>query len=399
MKRVYFCLLFFILALLFFFNINNKKSDYLTFSSWGSQSETVILQELINEFEKNNPDIRIKFIHVPQNYFQKIQLLFASNLEPDVIFFNNQNIQMYIKAGLLEDLTPYIDKKDFFEEALNCFSYNGKIYAIPRDISTLVIYYNKSIFKPNKPFKNIYELRDEAIRHTNKNHFGINFEEDSLFWVYYLASNGGGIISDDKSQIIINSEKSKEAINLYSDLINKYNAIPSKSQIGSMTTAQMFINGKLAMYLGGRWMVPKFRQVLDFDWDIIEFPSTKNNKLYLDSSGWAVSKKSANKEKALKFVKYLSNKTSIDKMAQTGLIIPARIDCAYDLISLDKNKKPKNSIIFISMIKNTKPTPANENYPAINDIIKEKMQILFSDNTKSKDVFNDRTIKQLESLL
>ena len=86
-------------------------------------------------------------------------------------------------------------------------------------------------------------------------------------------------------------------------------------------------------------------------------------------------------------------------MAQTGLIIPARIDCAYDLISLDKNKKPKNSIIFISMIKNTKPTPANENYPAINDIIKEKMQILFSDNTKSKDVFNDRTIKQLESLL
>ena len=67
------------------------KSDntvVLQYASWGSKSEVDILEPILTDFEKLHPDIKIEFMHIPQNYFQKIHLLFASNTAPDVIFMN-----------------------------------------------------------------------------------------------------------------------------------------------------------------------------------------------------------------------------------------------------------------------------------------------------------------------
>jgi multiple sugar transport system substrate-binding protein len=153
------------------------------------------------------------------------------------------------------------------------------------------------------------------------------------------------------------------------------------------------------MYLGGRWLVPKFREAINFDWDIMEFPSTQTNKVYIDSSGWAVSKKSKNKKEAIELIKYLSSKETIDKFTQSGLILPARIDSANSEVFLNKNLKPKHSEIFIDMLKFAKPTPVNENYGKINDILKEKTQKIFNSEKKSDEIIDKKTIKELESLL
>lgn len=376
----------------------NKNS--ITFASWGSQSELKILRELINNFEKEN-NIDVNFLHIPQNYFQKLHLLYASNNEPDVIFINNQNIPLYIEAGLLEDLSTYFPEANdiFNNEALNCFQKNKGLYAIPRDISNLVLYYNKDIFKdkniklPNK-IENLNHLKEIAQKIKNNEVWGINYEDDPLFWLYYLASNGGGAISDDKNQIIINKKESLNALDFYSDIINKHNIAPTKSQVGSMTTAQMFIKGKIGMYLGGRWMFPIFSETITFDWDTTTFPSDKNNKLYIDSSGWAISKKSTKKENAIKFIKYLSSKESSIKFIKSGLIVPARKDTTHLFLKEDTRNKA-----FVEMLDSVKPTPVNKNYSKINDILKEKSQTIFTQNIKSEKVFDKETIYKLERLL
>ena len=410
MKKIVVLFFIVITILIFIFiavnNTDSKSQSEISFSSWGSQSEVKIIKSLINDFEKNNPDIKINFIHIPENYSQKIHLLFASNLEPDVVFINNQNIQRYVEAGLIYDLSKDFTNiyDTFFDEAVDCFKHRNGIYAIPRDISNLVIYYNKDILKHsgiNIPRKidSIDQLENIAKKLTSKEHKGINFEEKSLYWLYFLSANGGGVISDDKKSIIINSKQSIEALNIYSDFVNKYHIAPSKSEIGSMTTAQMFINEKIAMYVGGRWMTPKFREVAKFDWDVTEFPSSETNKVYIDSSGWAISQKAKNKELAIKFIKFLSSKESIDEMTRSGLIVPARKDTAYSSVFLDKSNKPKNTAAFINMLKYAKPTPVIKNYPAIDDIINEEAQKVFDSNQNAKDVFNEKLIKKLERLL
>ena len=210
-----------------FCGCTTKESQItIQYSSWGSKSEINILKPILDNFEKENPDIKIDFMHIPQNYFQKLHLLFASNTAPDVVFINNIYLSVYANAGLLEDLTNTdLINENFYKKALDAMTYKGKIYAIPRDISNLVIFYNKNIFDEKKikyPDKNTtfndFLIMSQKLTDKQKGIFGISFEEDPIFYLPYLMSEGGGILSDDGNNIIINSKESQKAINFYSDL-------------------------------------------------------------------------------------------------------------------------------------------------------------------------------------
>ena len=373
----------------------------IKFSSWGSQSETELLLPLLAEFEKQNPDIDVEFLHIPQNYFQKLHLLFASNLAPDVVFINNYFAPTYIKAGLLEDLSQYVDESKYFKKALDGFRYEGKIYAVPRDVSDIVVYYNKDLFDKfniNYPSKN-WTLDDylKIARAFSKHGiWGTSFETDAVFWLPYLMSNGAGILSDDGKKIVINQDMALDSLDFYAALVNRYNVAPKKSDSASLTMAQMFLQQKIAMHVSGRWLVPKYSKDAQFDWDIAPFPrGSKGSIVNIDSSGYAPSKSSAHKQEALEFIEFISSEKSLDVLSQSGLIVPARKDSAYSNVFLDKVQKPHNAGVFLDVIETGKSTPVNENYREITDILDKSLEPVFLGNEKARDVITDRLLKDL----
>lgn len=361
----------------------NEGKTVIQYASWGSKSEVDILKPLLVDFEMENPDLKVEFMHIPQNYFQKIHLLFASNTAPDVIFINNLYLPLYANAGVLENLDDYdINQKDFYKKSLDALSWKGKLYAVPRDVSNLVIYYNKEIFKsanlsyPKENWTMDEFLHIAKILTKRPNVFGISFEEDSLFYLPYLMSEGGGILSDDLSREIIEDSSSQSGLKFYANLRKKYHVAPTKSESASATMAQMFLQGKLAMHLSGRWLVPKYREEAVFEWDIVPFPRGAAGSIVpLDASGWAISKNSKHKQDAFRLIKFLSSKTSIEKLAESGLIVPARKDCAN---GIQNDNKPKNSHVFIDVIHTSKPTPVSVDYNVLNDKLKEKNERLFN---------------------
>ena len=363
---------------LFYLCKSSSDSDIikLQFTSWGSKSEVDIIKPLLDKFEANNPDIKIEFMHIPQNYFQKIHLLFASNTAPDVIFINNHYLPLY--AGVLE---PLEFDNAFYPKALEALSWKNVLYAVPRDISNLVIFYNKDIFdRKNIPYPSadwdLEQFLDIAKKLTGDGIYGISFEEDALFYLPYLMSEGGGILSDDLSEIIVDEPASQKGLQFYADLRKKYHVAPLKEEIASATSAQMFLQGKLAMHLSGRWLVPKYREEADFDWDVISFPKGDFGSIVpLDASGWAISKKSKHKKEAKMLIDYLSSKESIAEFTKSGLIVTARIDAARYFLD---DKKPNNAKIFFDVIETSKPTPVSVNYREILDDLHVKFEKLFN---------------------
>lgn len=354
----------------------------IQFASWGSESEIKILKPLLNKFEQENPDIKIDFLHIPQNYFQKIHLLFASNTSPDVIFINNQYLPIYANAGVLEDLSNQdvsFSYDEFYPESLRALSWSGKLYAIPRDVSTLLIFYNKDIFdRYNVPYpKKNWTMKDFLITAQKLTHrpdvFGISFDEEPLFYLPYLTVNGGGFESG-----VFEKPESRSSLKFYADLRNKYHVAPLKEESASATMAQMFLQEKLGMHLSGRWLVPKYREEAKFDWDVVEFPAGNNGSVVpLDASGWAISKSSRHKKEALMLIKYLSSEACSKEFTKSGLIVPARIDTAISKVFLD-GQKPENAIAFLNIIKNAKPTPVSVDYREILDSVKSKTEYLFN---------------------
>ncbi|MCM1002734.1 MAG: sugar ABC transporter substrate-binding protein [Candidatus Gastranaerophilales bacterium] len=336
-------LLTLILALVLLCGCTKKTQEEITFSSWGSVSEVKILNKIITDFETENPDIKIKFMHIPQNYFQKIHLLFASNTAPDVIFMNNLSLPIY--ANYLEDLSDEINPDEFYPQSIEGLSSEGKVLAIPRDISNLVFYINLDLIK--KPSENwtLEEFLQIAQNATKNGVFGVSFEEDIYWALPYLQAFDESILDDNP----------QKGLKFYKDLRDKYKAAPSKSQVGSSTLAQMFLDKKIAMYLSGRWMYPKISEKADFNWAVVTFPGDKG--VPCDSSGWAISKNSKRKDSAKKFVQYLSSEKSSEYFTQTGLIVPARIKTS----NLIEEKA------FLNAIKTSVKTPVNKDYKKITD--------------------------------
>lgn len=383
MARQIFSLILIFTLSLFLSGCNSKQEKtVIQFASWGSQSEIKILKPILENYEKQNPNIKIDFLHIPQNYFEKIHLLFASNTAPDVIFINNQNIPIY--ENYLEDLSSYFDFTQFFEQATSTLSYNDKIYAVPRDVSTLVIYYNKNLFDeynvsyPNSNWT-FEEFLTIAKTLSHKGVWGIGFEKDALYYLPYLMSEGGGILAEDLKTLLINTPNSKKALQFYADLRNKYHVAPKNYESASATMTQLFLQEKIAMQLSGRWLVPKYRESATFNWDVNPFPKgTQGSIVPLDASGWALNKFSKNKTEAIKFIKYLSTKENIEKFTSSGLITPARVDVANSEIFLAPEKLPKSSHIFLDVIETSKKTPVSKDYKQILDKLDLQLEPLFN---------------------
>ena len=321
-----------------FCGCSKDKREIVTFSSWGSVTEVSVIKSIITKFEEKNPDIKINFIHIPQNYFQKIHLLFASNTAPDIIFINNLYLPVY--KNKLKSLNELADKNVFFEQSSNAMTIDGDIFAIPRDVSNFVIYYNKNYIK-SEP-KTFAEFDRQIKQRYGKNIFGISYERDIFYAEPYILTLG----YDD-------------GIKYYTDL--EGNFAPRPSDAGSSTQAQMFLNGKLAFYMSGRWMYPKINETAKFDYGIMTFPG----KTYADASGWAISKNTKHAESAEKFVTFLSSKESIDYFTSTGLIVPARKDSAEIFRGKDR--------VFTDAIGKTETRPVDYDYNKNRDKINRKL--------------------------
>lgn len=309
---------------LIFCGCTRDDREIITFSSWGSITETQILEHLIDDFQKQNSDIKVNFIHIPQNYFQKLHLLFASSTEPDVIFINNLYLPVY--ANKLQDLSDYFDISPFYPQAIEALSYENIKLAIPRDISNFVLYYNKDIIGKDLGKEITFEEFDKLIKsNATKQHFGVSFEPD-IYWAepYTLT------LGYDKG------------IEYYKSLEGRF--APTPADIGSSTLTQMFLDKKLAFLLSGRWMYPKISSTSKFRYGIIPFAGT----VPADASGWAISKSTKHLGASVKFVQYLSSYDSIKYFTETGLIVPARKDVSkiftnsYDMAFLDAISKSKS---------------------------------------------------------
>lgn len=418
MNKTIFTILLLILPV-FIVGCGQKSSKTLIkFMSWGSKSETAIIKPLLKEFETQNPDIKVEFVHVPANYFQKLHLSVASGLTPDVVAVNNLSGPLYAENNVFMDLTNFLEKdkelsrEDFFKQSLNAFTYKGMLYAIPRDISNLVIYYNKKVFdkygvsypKEKQTFDDFLQTCRKLTKDLNNDGkidlFGVGFEENPLFWLPFLWSNSGGIISEDLKEIIIDNPESIEALQFYADLRNKYHVAPTKSEKGSATTAQLFMQERTAMHISGRWSVPGYRKNISFDWDIARFPYGKaGSKVDCDASGLAVSKSSEHPDEALRLVKFLSGKKASERFAENGLIVPARKDVANSDVFLNKNLKPKSSRIFIDIIPDSVPTPVPENYGEITDILKIELESLWNGKKSATEVIDKDLVNKLQEKL
>lgn len=337
---------------------DGSKGVTLRCAFWGDTSEIEIINNSVQRFKEANPGINVKLERLPAGdpYTEKILTEIAGGNPPDVMFCNAERFYTYAAKGILLPLNSYV-KRDkfpverFYKRIIEKFSVKGELYVLPRDIAPVcVVYYNKDLFDAaGIPYpKNDWNWND-LVRYgketTRKNHDGsmtFGFTDDWSIWDTFVLSNGGKYVDNVKNpkRCMLDSPEAVGGLRFRQDLIYKYKIMPSPSQLtamGGVGSADLFMNGKTAMFFSGIWKTPFFRKITKFKWDAVIFPKAVGGKngFLTSGGGYSVLKSTKHPEEAWKLLTYLSGEEGQKELARTGLAQPAMMDIAASKDFLD----------------------------------------------------------------
>lgn len=395
----------------------------MQFSTWGSAEEMAVTRELVAEFEATHPNIHVEILHIPDQYYQKLHILIAGGMAPDVIFTNSIYFPVYAGQGIFRDLTPYLAQSrslkpsDFFPASLKAFTWTpaqgaGMLGAIPRDISDLVVFYNRDLFQaagvkdPEDAWtweaflEKARALTVDADQDGHPEQFGVSFNRTPpLFWLPFVWSAGGDLFSADFSKVLLNSPEAIRGLTFYSDWRNRYHIAPRQVESGSATMSQLFLQQKIAMMVSGRWSVPVFREQAKFHWDVVPLPrGPAGSRVGIDGSGYALSAQAAHPEAGWALIEFLTSRKALEKVTSSGLIVPARQDVAHSNVFLNPDASPKNSRAFIQVIADGVPTHTPPRWNEISENLGLALDPVWDGKTTSQAAV-DTVVPSLQKLL
>ncbi|WP_165452302.1 sugar ABC transporter substrate-binding protein [Paenibacillus thalictri] len=316
--------------------------------------------DVIKQFESANPDIKVKLEMYPyRQLLETIEVKMGSKSKDiDILSVDAPLVANYTVKGYLEPLEPLVKginfKDKWIKSSLDAGTYNGALMAAPINSSSQVLYYNKDIFAEKgvtPPAADIdkrwtwEQLADTAKKLTyDKNGdnqtdvFGFSFEQiDRPYQLLALPQSlGAQVISPNgiTATGYTNSQQMIDAGKFYADLFNASKVSP---KISADLSVEYFMTGKIAMLIGGPYNADKFKKA-NLNFGIAPHPYFQGKQIATPTGSWhaGISKYSAKKDAAAKFVQYLTFGEGAKIWNDKHHDVPAALDI---LNEIDKDPK------------------------------------------------------------
>lgn len=300
-----------------------RSSRQVKLSFWKSphsQSELQVWKPILNEFEKQHPNIQVSHQVIPwDNLDQKFTAAFTSGQPPDVFYLPDTWIPKYGSQGQLVDLTPMVSgiKKRYVSSFWESAIYKGKAYGIPFLGVVQALLLNMSMFQNagiSKP-RSWEEIRSAAkqLTDTSKGTYGININSQNVM-VPLLKTGGAKPFSNDLRKVTANTPGGVKAWTVAYQQIGA----EDDSQVPTSFTPDQITNLQLKGRIGIMWaeesaIVQEFqKQAPHMKLDVIPLPKvdgTDGKDAVYSSVGYmCMAKSTQHTNEATQLLKFLISK-------------------------------------------------------------------------------------------
>lgn len=254
----------------------------------GARGETI--KAALPEFEKQNPDIKVKLEPIGGDYFDRLQVQFAGGTVADVILFEGVLGAEYIKEGLIADLTDTLraqntDQTKWRPGAPEIFKQGGKVYAIPFQLTPAVWFYNKTLFNkmgaPEPDGTWNWDKTLEVAKQLTKppESYGIWMTVDMFhrYGAMGLQNSDHHWVTPDFKKTLFGEPGFADAIKWTIETVQVHKVAPPPAEVEGLLTAgisNLFATGKVGMAPGNAGGVGSYlRNIGDrFEWDLMPTP-------------------------------------------------------------------------------------------------------------------------------
>lgn len=322
----------------------------LTYTTWGSTNELEAQTKAVEEFEKNNPNIKVKLQHIPTDYDTKLATMIAGNTAPDVALMYKTTALSWADEGKIYDISSMIDNDDEISE--DTYIDGSFIHIDPETIIGITpcqevfgLYYNVDAFEeagvelpPTKSEEawsweefievcqkltidyNGKNATEEGFDPDNIKQFGINMP--SSIWQTFLNLNEVKIVNEDGTQSNLTDPVVIDTVQKLADLSVKYHVAPSPAQSKTLPAPAVALQSrKIAMDWDGQWVQLDLANA-NVNYDVGVLPKMKTNTNTLFGEVMSIFNTTEHPEEAWKFLKWMTSGEGTKDLITSGLWLP-----------------------------------------------------------------------------
>ncbi|MEO8752453.1 MAG: ABC transporter substrate-binding protein [Casimicrobiaceae bacterium] len=311
---------------------------------------TKIIDGFAADFEKENPGIKMKPIY-SGSYQESITkaLTAVKSGDPPVmsILLSTDMFSLIDEDAIVpfDSLLKTPDDqawlKSFYPAFMENSQTDGKTWGIPFQRSTIVMYYNKEMFKeagldPNKPPGTWAETTAAAQKLTKRDasgkvtQWGVQIPSSGFpYWLFQglAIENGANLMNSAGTETYYDKPEVIGALQYWVDLVTKYKVHP-EGIVEWGTTPKDFFEKKVAMIWTTTGNLTNVKANAKFDFGVAMLPASKQRGSPTGGGNFYIFAKStpAQRDAAFKFIKWT---TTPQRAAQWG------IDTGYVAVRAD----------------------------------------------------------------
>lgn len=239
---------------------------------------------LVATFNETHPNIEVRMDIQPWDTIKTtMPAAFASGSGPDILTpdFNPGTVLEYASAGIILPLDgllgtgeAQIDPAALPAEVLSGATVDGKLYSVPANLATLMLYYNKALLADaglSAPPTTMDEFKSYAQQLTDaeKGQYGLALADHSTIamWPLLIWAEGGDIIVDGCA--VLDNEATVAAVKAWADLLVDDGVSPVG--LTGQEADNLFAAGKAAMEMNGPWATGQYTPA-GIDYDVAPIP-------------------------------------------------------------------------------------------------------------------------------
>ena len=247
----------------------------------------------------------------------------AGGEPPDLFLMNYRYYGQFAARGALEPVGPYLagsdafSAEDFFDTAMTPFRWDGEQMCLPQNVSSLVVYYNADLFEaadvalPTEgwTWDDMVSTAEKLTRDDDGDGttdvYGLGVDPEIIRIAPFIWSNGGTLVDDETAptQFALDAN-AVVAMQRFFDLRTVQGVTPTDEEAEAEDLESRFINGRLAMLMESRRVVPTFRTIDSFAWDVAGLPSLGSPVSILHSDAYCMTAGGDDKDAAWRFMEF-----------------------------------------------------------------------------------------------
>lgn len=319
----------------------------LKMSGWGSSpAEQRLLNQVIAQFEAMHPKIRVKFEVIADQYMDVIKTRLIGDAAPDVFYLEAFEAPFLLDKNVLEPLNPYItsdfDLADFEPDLLDLFTFENQLYGLPKDYSTLALFYNPDAFAAagiaqppstwNELLADAQQLTIDRNQDGKIDQYGLGIIPELARLGYVVRAFGGDMV-DANGYATYAAEDSVQGLQQIVDPYRRDRSLVQPADVGSNSGTELFGQGKAAMVIEGNWAIPFLQDTFpDQTFATAEVPQlNQQSGTMVYTVAYVMNRDSQHKAEAWELIAYLTGKKGMQEWTGTGFALPTRKSVAQQL--------------------------------------------------------------------